>query len=45
MSRLGDYECWAIFEGTGVREVARDTIARDDAALDAVATLWGLNIF
>lgn len=45
MSRLGDHECWAIFEGTDVREIARDTIARNDPDIQAVAQNWELNVF
>lgn len=45
ISRLGDHECWALFEGTGLRETGRDTIARTDPALQEVARTWGLNVF
>lgn len=45
ISRLGDHECWALFEGTGVRERVRDTVARNDSALQTVARTWGLNVF
>lgn len=45
MSRLGKHECWAVFDGTDVREVARDTIHRDDPDLHHVASGWDLKIF
>jgi len=45
VSRLGDHECWAIFEGTEIIERARETITRADTDLRAVAAPWGLNVF
>lgn len=45
MSRLGDHECWAVFEGTEVRELVRTPIRRTNAAMQQVATTWGLNVF
>ena len=45
MSRLGDHECWAVFEGTEVREVARTPIRRTNAAMQQVAATWELNVF
>lgn len=45
MSRLGDHECWAVFEGTTVRELARVPIMRSNLALQEVAAPWGLNVF
>lgn len=45
VSRLGDHECWAIFEGTEVIELARHPIARSDPDLRTVAQGWDLNVF
>lgn len=45
MSRLGDHECWAVFEGTTVREFARKPILRTNLAMQGVAATWGLNVF
>lgn len=45
MSRLGDYECWALFYGTPVTVVAEHTIAVDNSALSEVAATFGLRVF
>src|SRR5699024_10534404 len=45
MSRLGDFECWAIFDGTPVQEAAPPrTIERDDPVLRKVANAFELTI-
>lgn len=45
MSRLGDHECWAVFDGTELHELERDTLHRDDPDLQTVAQPWGLHVF
>lgn len=45
LSRLGRHECWAIFDGTTVRQIARHTITRTDKDLLSVAEPWALNVF
>lgn len=45
MSRLGDHECWAVFEGTSVREISRTPITRSNAAMQQIAATWRLNVF
>lgn len=45
LSRLGEHECWALFEGTPMTEVNRETIDLADPALVAVAADFGLRIF
>lgn len=45
MSRHGDYECWAVFEGTTVGEAGPPTaIERGDTILSRVARDFGLTI-
>ncbi|QJA00352.1 RES domain-containing protein [Leifsonia sp. PS1209] len=44
MSRLGDYECWAIFEGTLVVPVDERRITVDDPELVAVANRHGIRL-
>lgn len=45
MSRLGDYECWAVFEGAPVRPARTpQEIAGSDVALSRVAGEFGLTI-
>lgn len=45
MSRLGEgWECWAVFEGTEVREVERASIADTDPNLLAVAGRYRLTV-
>ncbi len=43
-SRLGDYECWAIFEGVAIIDRVDNAIAKDDARLLAVARAFDLTI-
>ena len=45
LSRMGDHECWAVFKGTTVIEVSRDTISLNDPDLNSVATHFGLRMF
>lgn len=45
MSRLGEHECWAVFEGTTVKEASRSRILRENPAMQEVAQMWGLNVF
>lgn len=45
MSRLGDHECWAVFQGNEVQERSRATITTSDPDLTAVADQFGLRIF
>lgn len=45
MSRLGDHECWAVFQGIEVPERSRATITTSDPDLTAVADQFGLRIF
>ncbi|GGD76804.1 RES family NAD+ phosphorylase [Microbacterium murale] len=44
-SRIGSQECWAVFDGTGVRLVDEVDIEPDDEALNAVAAEMGINIY
>jgi len=44
MSRLGDYECWATFEGTLVEPVDDRRITVDDPDLVAVASRHGIRL-
>lgn len=45
LSRMGDFECWAVFEGTSVVEISRDTISLHDPDLISVAATFGLRPF
>lgn len=45
LSRCGQHECWAIFDGSRVREISRDTISLDDADLRTVANDFGPRLF
>lgn len=45
VSRLGDHECWAIFDGTIVEEVHRSRIKLSDPALQEVQSSFSLRIF
>lgn len=45
VSRLGDYECWAVFDGTALEEISRSTIEEANPALKAVAKDFGLRVF
>lgn len=44
LSRHGDYECWAIFDGNEVSVATAAQIDRDDADLQHVASLWNLTV-
>lgn len=44
VSRHGDYECWAIFDGNDVSIGAASHISRTDPDLEYVARLWGLTL-
>lgn len=45
VSRLGDYECWAVFEGADVREESRSTISLTDPDLAIIADKFELRLF
>lgn len=45
VSRLGEYECWAIFDGTNVTAVAIDSIEISDPDMKAVADVFDLRVF
>lgn len=46
LSRLNPrHECWAVFDGTEIREVSTTAIELTDPDLIAVADLWGLRLF
>ena len=44
VSRLGDFECWAIFDGTAVEIIDEASIELDDAELRKVAALFRLDV-
>jgi len=44
VSRLGDWECWAVFEDVGLVERERRPIARDLPELQHIADLFGLRL-
>lgn len=44
MSRLGDHECWAIFDGTEVRMKTGIAVGKHDDALLRVARDFGLTV-
>lgn len=44
ISRLGDHECWAIFDGTDVRLINDLSIAATDTALCEIASIFALHI-
>lgn len=44
VSRLGDFECWAIFDGTAVEVIDEMSIEPDDPALREVAILFRLDV-
>lgn len=44
LSRHGEYECWAIFDGNDVSMTSSSRIARADPDLEAVARTWDLTI-
>ena len=45
LSRLGEEECWAVFDGTAVEERARSPIQRNNPDLDLVSQSFGLTVF
>jgi hypothetical protein len=45
MSRLSDWECWAIFDGSDVKSEKIDLIQTSDPDLQRVTNLFGLRIF
>ncbi len=45
MSRIAEYECWAIFDGTEVLEHAAHSIEHTDPVLLDVARRFGLTIY
>jgi RES domain len=45
VSRLGDYECWAIFSGTHVRATVTGSIEISDPDMKAVADVFDLRVF
>lgn len=44
MSRLGDFECWAIFDGTAVELLSSSAIHPADAKLASTLSLFGMSI-
>ena len=45
MSRLGEYECWAVFDGNRINEISRSTIEANNPDLKAAADHFGLRVF
>lgn len=45
LSRIGDHECWAVFDGAVITEITRDTISLADPDLLAVADQFELRMF
>lgn len=45
VSRLGDWECWAIFDGSQIVEVEQAVIQATDADLKKIAEMFRLRIF
>jgi hypothetical protein len=43
-SKLGGYECWAIFDGTPIRVVESAIVSRDDQALVRVSQMFKLTV-
>lgn len=43
-SKLGDWECWAIFDGSDVREVSARAIEKTNPDLIEIANSFGLTI-
>lgn len=41
-SKLGGYECWAIFDGVRVRIVDSEIVSQDDEALNRVSQMFRL---
>lgn len=44
-SRLGDWECWAVFDDVALEQVEQRPIEPTDPALVAVATAFDLQVF
>lgn len=44
ISRLGDWECWAVFEGVPLTEVERQPIFTSTSQLVNIANLFGLTV-
>ncbi|WP_155852976.1 hypothetical protein [Arthrobacter sp. H14] len=44
MSRLGDYECWAIFDGTQVEQYAAHPIEHDDENMERIVQEYRLSM-
>ncbi len=44
MSKLGDYECWAVFDGADCELLDEHDIDRDDPALQQIARAFDLTI-
>ncbi len=44
-SRLGDWECWAVFDDVRLEQVEQRPIGENDTALVAIATAFGLRVF
>lgn len=44
VSRLGDYECWAIFDGTEVKTYETHSIEHDDPHLQRIAQEYSLTL-
>jgi len=45
VSRLGNHECWAVFDGTQVNEISRSTITQSNPDLVEMARRFGLRVF
>lgn len=45
VSKLGDWECWAIFDGTAVTVDQIEVIQTSDRDIEQVASLFGLRLF
>lgn len=43
VSRLGDFECWAVFDGTAVELQSSSEISPSDATVQSVLRLFGIN--
>ncbi|QBJ96796.1 hypothetical protein ERC79_13145 [Rhodococcus sp. ABRD24] len=44
MSKQGEYECWAVFEGTGVQKESVRTIEWSDEDLQHVGRIFNLTV-
>jgi len=45
LSRLGEHECWAVFDGTPIIELERTTIELTNPAFTTVVDEFGLRPF